>query len=60
MTTEVKIETFRGYGPWTSNDWLAHEEGACGCLDCRGSVRIGYGRTEEEAIADLKEKLEEA
>ncbi len=47
--------------PDRSHDWSAIDEDTYdGAEDSRTRGQIGYGRTEQEAIADLKAILEEA
>jgi hypothetical protein len=38
--------------------FLATEEGRCGCAECRSPM--GTGKTEDTAVADLLEQIEEA
>lgn len=45
--------------PWRSFDWSAVDDDTYdGAPDSRSAV-IGWGRTEEEAIADLLDQIEE-
>lgn len=36
--------------------WLAYRKGQCFCEDCRYSVTVGTGKTQDEAVADFNEK----
>jgi hypothetical protein len=55
----MNIKVYRGDGPWSSNDFIAYDEDTYdGAEDSHPSCRcIGYGRTENEAIAALQEEL---
>jgi hypothetical protein len=58
----MKIRTTHVYPPipMRNFDWLAvDDETYDGAPDSRSRNQIGYGRTEAEAVADLKEKLED-
>lgn len=46
--------------PMRQFDWTAVTDNYDGAEDSSTRGRIGYGRTEAEAIADLREQLEEA
>ena len=43
--------------PERKYDWCAYDDDQCGCPECHRPV--GYGATEQEAIADLLEQLRE-
>lgn len=36
--------------------WQAMRDGYCGCFECIRKTPIGFGKTREEAAADLIEK----
>ena len=46
---------------WVSTPalWSAYRSGQCFCEECRGSSTVGFGKTEQAAIADLQEQEEE-
>lgn len=36
--------------------WMAHRDGQCFCVECRGKANVGQGKTEKAAVIDLLEK----
>lgn len=58
----VKIHTSFDYPPIPvrSMDWLAVTDNYDGAEDSSNRHQIGHGATEQEAIADLMEQMEEA
>jgi len=44
--------------PWRGNDWCAHLDDYDGAPDAGPQV-VGWGATEAEAVADLKEQINE-
>lgn len=36
--------------------WVAVRDGYCGCNDCAGKVPMGFGKTKEDAAANLIEQ----
>ena len=56
----MKIETHRGSGPWSSNDWIATDSDTYdGAEDSATRNQIGYGKTEREAVNDLLDRIDE-
>lgn len=55
----MKIKTRNVFPPipWRNFDWAAWDDDSCCCPEC--NPQIGRGPTEEAAIADLMEQLEE-
>jgi hypothetical protein len=40
--------------------YVAFQDGLCHCPECQGKHPSGWGRTEDAAVADLLQQIEEA
>jgi hypothetical protein len=40
--------------------FVAVDDNYCGCDECAGTLPMGWGKTAEEAVADLLEQIEAA